>query len=158
MSAKMQFLNKLQASHSSSGAFANRSQADIAAFRQRMAQLQTQMAEWLAGTGLKPESATVSLTDLLAGECAFDIPAVTLRHENRRITFTPLFLYGHGVTGCVEARLYADGKITPLGRLFMRAGQATGWTCSGCGAPSRPERAFDEEAFFGMAEALLSPP
>lgn len=52
MSAKSQFLKKLQARQSLPGAFESKSQADIAAFRQGMALLQEQMAGWLEDTGI----------------------------------------------------------------------------------------------------------
>ncbi|MNG62909.1 hypothetical protein D3C79_211200 [compost metagenome] len=155
MTARKHFLKKLQAQQSSGHSFTSRSQADIAAFRQGMAQLQENMVGWLADTGLQPENSRVSLSDLLVEAGAFDVPGITLRYENRTIKFTPLFLYGHGVTGCVEVGLYAEGKVAPLGRLFMRAGHNTHWTCARPETLSRPEHAFDEDAFFGMLESLL---
>lgn len=154
MSAKTQFLKKLYA-QSVIPPFSDKTQADIAAFYRAMEQLQDQMVEWLAETGIQPESATVPVTDLLVESGAFDIPGMTLRYEKRRLTFIPLFLYGHGVTGCVEASLYSDGKVTPLSRLFMRAGNAPGWSCTRTGSLSRPERSFDENTFFELMEGLL---
>lgn len=155
MSAKTQFLKKLQARQASPCTSATRSQADIAAFCQRMAQLQENMAEWLAGAGVSIDSTTVLLSDLLVGSQAFGVPGIQLRYEERAIQFTPLYLYGHGVTGCVEVSLCVAGKRTPLSRLFMRSGKTTGWVCTPVGEFSRPERAFDEEAFFAMIERLL---
>ena len=74
MSVKSQFLKKLQARQPVPVAFTSKTQADIAAFRQRMAQLQEQMDAWLTGTGLNVESFTASVTDLLVEGGAFDIP------------------------------------------------------------------------------------
>ncbi|VEB98072.1 Uncharacterised protein [Cedecea lapagei] len=155
MSARTHFLKKLQAQQLSAGGATSRSQADIAAFRQSMEQLQATMAEWLAETGIQPESTMVSLTDLLVEGGAFDIPGITLRYGKRSINYVPLFLYGHGVTGCVEVSLHADGKTTLLCRLFMRAGQNTPWTCTRPGSFSLPGIRFDEDAFFGILEGIL---
>jgi hypothetical protein len=47
MSVKSQFLKKLQARQPSPVPAVSKSQADIAAFRMRMAQLQDQMDAWL---------------------------------------------------------------------------------------------------------------
>ncbi len=65
MSAKMQFLTKLQARKEPLRVSKNRNQADIAEFRLRMEQLQEQISGWLAGTGVTPELSDVLLSDLL---------------------------------------------------------------------------------------------
>lgn len=155
MSAKTQFLKKLQAQQSSPYSFKSKSQADIAELCMRMKLLQEQMEDWLVDTGVRPESTPVSLTDLLVEEGAFDVPGIILRYKNRSITFTPLFMYGHGVTGCVEVSLWAEEKATPLSRLFMRAGHIPGWSCTPPGTLFRPDRAFNEEGFFALIAALL---
>jgi len=156
MSAKLHFLKKLQAQQASARDVNSKSEADIAAFRSGMAQLQENIAGWLTDTGIVPESSPSRVSDSLATGGVFEISGIMLRHEKRAITFTPLFLYGHGVTGCVEVSLYADGKATPLSRLFMRAGKDSSWRCTRAGSLSLPERAFDEEAFFGMLDGLLA--
>jgi beta-phosphoglucomutase-like phosphatase (HAD superfamily) len=51
MSAKSQFLKKLQSRQSAPVLSVSKTQADIAEFRLRMAQLQEQMDAWLVGTG-----------------------------------------------------------------------------------------------------------
>lgn len=155
MSAKTHFLKKLHAQSSSAGTSTCRSQTDISAFRQSMAQLQDTMTGWLAETGMVPESSPVLLADLLVAGGMFEIPGITLRHENRALRFIPLFLYGPGVTGCVEVSLHAEGKGLALSRLFMRAGECTHWTCTRLGALSVPVRRFDEEVFFEMLERVL---
>ena len=155
MSVKTQFLNKLKNQQSPSRSFNNKSQTDIAEFRMRMQQLQDAMESWLMDTGIDPESSTVPLTDLLVESGTFTLPGIILRYQNRSIIFTPLYLYGQGVKGCVEVSLIMAGKTTALSRLFMQAGKTTGWTCTQPGSLSRPERAFDEEAFFGMIDGLL---
>jgi hypothetical protein len=63
---------------------------------------------------------TASVTDLLVEGGAFDIPGIVLHYDDRSVTFTPVFLYGQGVTGCVEAAFHTKGSISSLGRLFMR--------------------------------------
>ncbi len=156
MSAKSQFLKKLQSRQPSTGSFKNKSEADIAAFCQRMGLLQEKMTGWLADTGVSADGFSVSLSDLLVAGGAFDVPGIILRFEDRAIKFTPLFLYGHGVTGCVEITLIADGKNIPLGRLFMCSGEITDWTCRLAGSVSQRQIAFDEEAFFSVVEGLLS--
>ena len=110
MSVKSQFLKKLQARQPVPVSFTSKTQADIAAFRQRMAQLQEQMDAWLTGTGLNMELFTASVTDLLVEGGAFDIPGIVLHYDDRSVTFTPVFLYGQGVTGCVEAAFHTKGS------------------------------------------------
>ena len=154
MSAKERFMKKLQDSQARSGPFNSKSEADIAEFRVRMAQLQEEVENWLAGTGIAAETITVSLIELLAGPESFSMPGFTLRYENKTIRFAPIFLYGQGVTGCVEVSLQYNGAATPLQRLFMRSGNDTGWTCAKPGGLSRTT--FSENAFFEMIEALLA--
>lgn len=155
MSAKARFLKKLQDAQPHSDTFENKSQADIAQFWQRMSQLQENMEGWLTDTGIKIEQTTVSLMELLAGGKAFMVPGIVLRHENRAVKFTPVFLYGQGVTGCVEASLCVENRVTPLCRLFMRTSDHTEWTWSPSGLSTGPRRVFCEEAFYDMVEGLL---
>ena len=155
MSVKSQFLKKLQAQQPSPVPAVSKSQADIAEFRMRMAQLQDQMDAWLSDTGLNAEPLTVYVPDLLVEGGAFDIPGIVLHYDDRSVTFTPVFLYGQGVTGCVEAAFHTKGSISSLGRLFMRSGTVSDWTFSPPGALSRPGQDFDESAFFGLILSLL---
>lgn len=99
MSAKTHFLKKLQGLQPSCGTFGSKTEADIAAFRQRLTQLHTRMDAWLKETGIGIESTSVSLIDLLVGQRAFEVPGIILRYENRRITFTPLFFVRPGRDG-----------------------------------------------------------
>ncbi|PXV75485.1 hypothetical protein [Pantoea sp. PNA 03-3] len=154
MSVKTQFLKKLQARQPAPVTFTSKTQADIAEFRLRMTQLQEQMDTWLADTGLNVETLPVSVTDLLVGG-AFDISAAVLRYDERSVKFIPVYLYGQGVTGCVEATFHNGGLVTPLGRLFMRSVTVKNWTFVPPGALSPSGQAFDESTFFGLILALL---
>lgn len=154
MSVKSQFLKKLQARQPAP--FINKSQADIAEFRLRMDQLHEQMNEWLVGTGLNVDKLTVSVSDLLVEDGAFSMSAIILRYENRAVRFMPIFLYGQGVAGCVEATLYTGGCITPLGRLYMRARNLSNWTYTPPEALSSSKKIFDETTFFSLILVLLS--
>jgi len=155
MSAKSQFLKKLHARQPAPVSFSNKSQADIAEFRLRMAQLQEQMDEWLVDTGLNVETFTVSVTDLLVEGGAFEIPGIVLRYDDRAVRFVPIFLYGQGVTGCVEATFHSGRDVTALGRLFMRAGSGSDWTFNSPDALSGPGQVFNDDAFFDLILALL---
>lgn len=155
MSAKERFLKKLQDSQPRSGSFANKGQADIAEFRERMNLLQENMEEWLTGTGIRVERTDVSLVELLMGGKTFSVPGIRLQYEDKLVKFTPVFLYGHGVAGCVEASLSDQGHISVLCRLFMRAGEVSHWTWRPANAPTGPGGAFDEDAFFEMIAGLL---
>ena len=156
MSVKSLFLKKLQARQPAPVSFISKTQADIAAFRQRMAQLQDQMDAWLADTGLNVEAGSTSVTDLLVEDGIFDITCLVLRYDQRTVTFMPVFLYGQGVTGCVEATFQKEGQVTPLGRLFMRSGALQDWTFTPPDAPPRVGQAFDESTFFSLILGLLS--
>ncbi len=68
------------------------------------------------------------------------------------IKLTPLFLYAQGVTGGVEVSLHAQGRVTALGRLFMRAGHVKHWTFN---QQNGPACTFDEEVFFEVIAGLL---
>ncbi|MCP1205250.1 hypothetical protein NIM72_06730 [Pantoea sp. B550] len=155
MSVKSQFLDKLQARQPAPVSSVSKSQADIAEFRLRMTQLQEQMDVWLEGTGLNVEAYSTSVTDLLVENGTFEITALVLRIDDRSVKFVPAFLYGQGVTGCVEAT-FRDGRhTTSLGRLFMRSGMVNNWTFSPPGTLSRPGQHFDESIFFDLILALL---
>lgn len=154
MTAKTQFLKKLQGRQLAPGSFVSKSQADIAEFTQRMDRLREEMAAWLQDTGIDTETTAESLTDLLVGQQPFTVPGIAVRYETQTLHFRPLYLYGHGVTGCVEVILCAEGKRTALQRLFMRAGARAGWVYKP-GGEAGPERQFDEEAFFGLLTHLL---
>ncbi|HDH0696935.1 TPA: hypothetical protein PIP11_000627 [Klebsiella aerogenes] len=155
MSVKSQFLEKLQTRQSAPASSVSKSQVDIAEFRLRMAQLQEQMDAWLVGTGLNVETLNAAVTDLLVEGGRFDIVALVLRIDDRSVKFVPAFLYGQGVTGCVEATIHNEGLVTPLGRLFMRSGTVNHWTFIPPGTLSPSGQGFDESTFFGLILALL---
>ena len=155
MSVKSQFLKKLHARQQTTTPFISKSQADIAAFRLQMDKLLLQMHSWLAGTGLEPESLMTSITDLLVEGGAFDIAGIVVRYDERAIKFMPIFLYGQGVTGCVEVTLHDNSLLTSLGRLFIRNGRVSGWVFSSPEALSRAEKLFDESTFFTLILALM---
>lgn len=155
MSVKSQFLEKLQARQPAPVSSPNKTQADITEFRLRMAQLQEQMDAWLVGTGLNVETNNTPVTDLLVEGGRFDIVALVLRIDDRSVKFVPAFLYGQGVTGCLEATFHNGGLVTPLGRLFMRSGTVNNWTFVPPGALSPSGQGFGESTFFGLILGLL---
>lgn len=155
MSAKALFMKKLQEQHPRSRAFDSKSEADIAEFCERMDQLQETMESWLADTGITTEVVSVPLVEFLIGGNTFSVPGIHLRYENRMVKFTPVFLYGQGVVGCVEVTLCTQGKIASLYRLFMRSSDDESWTWSVSGNRAAPRVAFNEDAFFDMIGALL---
>jgi len=155
MSVKSQFLDKLQARQPAPASSVSKSQADIAEFCLRMTQLKEQMDAWLEGSGLSVEAYSTSVTDLLVENGTFEITALVLRIDDRSVKFAPAFLYGQGVTGCVEATFHNGGLVTPLGRLFMRSVTVKNWTFVPLGALSPSGQAFDESTFFGLILALL---
>jgi len=155
MSAKEKFLQKLKAQRPRSGEYKNRGLADIAEFRQRMGLLHEEMESWLRETGIGIASVPVSLTELLVGAEAFSVPGIMLRFDKRMMKFTPVFLYGQGVTGCVEVTVCVDGNATPLCRLFMRSGNDVNWTGKPAGASAGSRHSFGEDEFFTLLEHLL---
>ncbi|MEL4014430.1 hypothetical protein [Dryocola clanedunensis] len=156
MSAKARFLQKLQDKQTKSGPYNTKAQADIAEFQLRMSQLQASMEVWLEGTDIHPESRPVSLVEFLIGGKTFEVPGISLRYENKVVKFTPVFLYGHGVTGCAEVTLLADGSVIQLCRLFMREGKSSCWTWRPAGNQTAPGGAFDENVFFSLLERSVS--
>lgn len=155
MSVKSQFLKKMQTRQPAPASSVSKTQTDIAEFRLRMGQLQEQMDEWLVSTGLNVETLSTPVTDLLVEEGKFDIVSLVLHIDDRSVKFVPAFLYGQGVTGCVEATFHNGGLVMPLGRLFMRSGTVNKWTFTPPGALSRPGQGFDESTFFGLILTLL---
>jgi hypothetical protein len=156
MSAKAQFLKKLQEHEPRSGTFDSRYEADIAEFCQRMEQLQEQIAEWLTETGIQIEKTVVPVVELLASGTPFNVPGIVLVWGNRKIKFTPLFLYGQGVTGCVEVSLCVDRDTTAQSRLFMRSAENVDWTWCPAGGISGRRTSFCEDAFFEMITGVLA--
>ncbi|WP_330985508.1 MULTISPECIES: hypothetical protein [Enterobacterales] len=156
MTAKAQFLKKLQEQKSRKGASTGSNQADITEFRQRIGELQENMEAWLAGTGIGIESTAVSLIEYLIGGKAFNVPGILLRYENKTVEFTPVFLYGQGVTGCMEVIFCADRNSTSAYRLFMRSSENTRWTWGPTGPGWMPRCEFNEDVFFDMVSRLLS--
>lgn len=155
MSIKSQFLEKLQARQSAPASSVGKSQTDIAEFRLRMAQLKEQMDAWLVGTGLNVDTLSTSVMDLLVEGGAFEIDALVLRIDDRSVKFVPVFLYGQGVTGCVEVTFHNGKLVTSMGRLFMRSGAVKKWIFTSSGALSRSGQSFDESTFFNVIFALL---
>ncbi len=82
---------------------------------------------WRVDTGLSVEAFTAPVTDLLVEGGAFDISGIVLRVDNRAVKFVPVFLYGQGMTGCMEVTFNDGRNLTSLGRLFMRSGTANNW-------------------------------
>ncbi|WP_346806158.1 hypothetical protein MX657_16130 [Enterobacter chuandaensis] len=155
MSIKSQFMKKLQARQSAPALPCSKSQRDIAEFRLRMEQLQTQMDEWLTGTGLNVEPLTASVPDLLVEGGAFEITGIVLRYDSRAVKFMPVFLFGQGVAGCVEVTFCSGENVISQGRLFMRVGGVNNWTYTPPDTSPQSGQLFDEGIFFGLILALL---
>lgn len=155
MSAKARFLKKLQEQRPHCGNYDTKYEADMAEFQLRTGQLQDDMTAWLTDTGISIKSISVSVVELLAGGKAFNVPGVVFAYENRKVKFTPVFLYGQGVTGCVEVSLCVDGSVAPLYRLFMRSGEEANWTWSSVRSATAHRGTFCEGAFFDMIVDLL---
>lgn len=135
MSAKERFLKKLQDQNPRNREFDTKSQADIAEFCDRMSQLKEQMANWLTDTGIGIEEVTVQLVEFLIGGKTFRVQGIDLHYEKRMVKFTPVFLYGQGVTGGVEVTLCAGGQITHcIACLCARVTTSAGHTACMVGA------------------------
>lgn len=155
MSAKARFLQKLQDKHSRTDPNASKGQADLAAFCQRLGALQESIETWLAETGITLINRHCALTEMLISNSAFTVPCFELHYENREVKFTPVFLYGQGVTGCVDVTLVASKQASALCRLFMRSAESPNWTYTPAREPGGQRVAFDEEAFFTVIAPLL---
>ncbi|MFP2270861.1 hypothetical protein [Enterobacter ludwigii] len=114
------------------------------------------MDAWLEGTGLNEETLTTSVTDLLVEYGSLEITDLFLCVDDQSVKFTPVFLYGQGVTGCVEVTLHAEGCVISLGRLFIRAGHFSDWTFNPPGMLLRTVQPFDQITSFCLILALLS--
>ncbi|SUI81574.1 Uncharacterised protein [Serratia quinivorans] len=154
MSAKARFLQKLQDKHSCTGPYASKDQADLVAFCQCLGPLQENIETWLAETGITRINNHCALTEMLISNSAFTVPCFELHYENRG-EFTPVFLYGQGVTGCVDVTLVASQQTSALCRLFMRSAESQNWTYTPARKPGGQRVAFDEEAFFTVIAPLL---
>ncbi|WP_157032539.1 hypothetical protein [Erwinia typographi] len=69
--------------------------------------------------------------------------------------FTPAFLYGQGVTGCVDVTLVITGEVRALCRLFMRTAESQYWTYTPANLTCGQRQTLDEEAFFTVIAPLL---
>lgn len=155
MSAKLQFMKKMKISQPTLLPEVSKSQADIAEFRLRMEHFKEKMCGWLTGTGLQPEMFTITVRDPMVKGGAFDISCIALHHEDRAVRFMPIFLYGQGGCGCVEATVHCGGHVTTLGRLFMRTGSLSDWTLSLPDVTLFPGPLFDEDTFYDLILALF---
>ncbi|MFP1867438.1 hypothetical protein [Lonsdalea quercina] len=155
MSAKSQFLQKLQDKQPRTDTYASKGQADLATFCQRLGALQENTETWLAETGIRLITRHCALTEMLISNRTFTVPCFELHYENRVVKFTPVFLYGQGVTGCVDVTLAAGEPASALCRLFMRSAESQSWTYTPAHNPGGQRVAFDEEAFFTVIAPLL---
>lgn len=78
---------------------------------------------------------------------AFDISGIVMRYDDQTVTFTPVLLYGQGVTGCLKAIVTGEGHRSFKGHLFMRSGTVNDWTFTPFGDLSRFGQGFDESTF-----------
>ncbi|WP_438681794.1 hypothetical protein [Scandinavium sp.] len=113
------------------------------------------METWLTGTEVHTDTTITSLVEFLIGGSTFSVPGIALHYQQRSIRFTPIFLYGQGVTGCVEVRLCAEDDSRPLYRLFMRSAGLDDWSGCPAGTPDSKPARFDEETFFAIISPLL---
>lgn len=155
MSAKTRFLQKLQDKQPRTDTYASKGQADLATFCQRLDVLQENTETWLAETGITLITRHCTLTEMLISNRAFTVPCFELHYENRVVKFTPVFLYGQGVTGCVDVTLAAGEPASVLCRLFMRSVESQNWTYTAARKPDGQRMTFDEEAFFTVIAPLL---
>ncbi|QMR43055.1 hypothetical protein [Klebsiella aerogenes] len=155
MSAKARFLQKLQDAQPSANNYATKGLADMAEFRQRLGELRENIETWLAGTGIRIADVQCTLTEILISSAAFPITCFALHYENRIVKFTPVFLYGQGVTGCVEVTLVGGGKSSVLCRLFMRSAERSDWSYAFINKSAGQRSSFGEDAFFAVLDALL---
>ncbi|QGX92477.1 hypothetical protein EFZ10_13075 [Tatumella sp. TA1] len=155
MSAKARFLQKLQDARPQASSYATKGLADMAEFRQRLGELREKIETWLAGTGIHIADVQCTLTEILISNAAFPLPCFALHYENRVVKFTPVFLYGQGVTGCVEVTLVVGGQSSALCRLLMRSAENIEWTYTSVGKPAGQRTVFDEDAFFTVIGGLL---
>ncbi|MDH2066232.1 hypothetical protein [Pantoea sp. GD03673] len=155
MSAKTQFFKKLESSKMAFGSGMSKGDADIAAFCQKMEQLHENIKQWLEGSGLVIKTRPIKVVELLLRNGSFPVTEITVSLEGRTLSFTPLFLYGQGVTGCTEVTLSIERKQTTLTRLLMRSGRNSEWLCCPVNTAYRCETYFDEEMFFCLLSKLL---
>ncbi|EPY5345298.1 hypothetical protein ACXDSS_004474 [Klebsiella quasipneumoniae] len=155
MSAKARFLQKLQDAQPGAKNYATKGLADMAEFRQRLGELRENIETWLAGTGIHIADAQCTLTEILISSAAFPISGFALHYENRIVKFTPVFLYGQGVTGCVEVTLVIGGQSSALCRLFMRSAESAEWTYASVCKPAGLRVLFGEDAFFEVIAPVL---
>lgn len=123
MSAKTDFFKKLQAQQASTRETNSKGEADIEAFRRGLGALQENVVAWLSGTGIQVSEESCALTEMLISNAAFTVPCFTLHYEHRTVKFTPLFLYGQGVTGCVEVTLAAGGRAASVPVVYAISGK-----------------------------------
>lgn len=155
MSAKARFLHKLQEKQPRTNTHVSKGYADMAEFRQRLGTLRESIDSWLTGSGIRVIESHCSFTENLIGSAVFTMPAIELHFENRIVRLTPSFLYGQGVTGCVDVTLIADEQRAVLGRLFMRSAESTDWTCTTSLSAARNRIVMEEDTFFELITPLL---
>ena len=102
MTARERFFKKLQQQQNPrrTAALDGSAAADIARFRQQMAELAQQISQWFDGTGIEVVISTRHLHDLStlgyslnSGICRYDIPAIRLQNGERSVNIVPQQLW-----------------------------------------------------------------
>lgn len=98
MTARERFFKKLQQQQNPrrTAALDGSAAADIARFRQQMAELAQQISQWFDGTGIEVVISTRHLHDLStlgyslnSGICRYDILAIRLQNGERSVNIVP---------------------------------------------------------------------
>ncbi len=116
MTARERFFKKLQQQQNPrrTEALDGAAAADIARFRQQMAELAQQISQWFDGTGIEVVISTRHLHDLStlgyslnSGICRYDIPAIRLQNGERSVNIVPQQLLDGVEKGIVTLSLEA---------------------------------------------------
>ena len=167
MTARERFFKKLQQQQNPrrTAALDGSAAADIARFRQQMAELAQQISQWFDGTGIEVVISTRHLHDLStlgyslnSGICRYDIPAIRLQNGERSVNIVPQQLLDGVEKGIVTLSLEApDGAGSR--EVFSEPGPGGGLDDpQGAPVPGSAAYAYRRSLFYGGRQPGLKIP
>lgn len=165
MSAKDEFLRKVQENNEAKQSNEERVRADVNSFRTRVFSLSKDIEQWLHGSGIQVSQSEVSLNDETVSyalgnnaDGRYKITQIRLQNGDKNAVLKAEGLYYMGATGCLSLtvtnpyRAPSQAKFT----LFMHVAnqQEEGWTITRDGQKSLEGKLLTEDEFFSAIESL----
>ncbi|EOV5311547.1 hypothetical protein ACOAZI_001312 [Klebsiella pneumoniae] len=163
MTARERFFKKLQQQQNPrrTAALDGSAAADIARFRQQMAELAQQISQWFDGTGIEVVISTRHLHDLStlgyslnSGICRYDIPAIRMQNGERSVNIVPQQLLDGVEKGIVTLSLEAPDGAGSREVFYLSLAPEEGWMIRKAHQPPEARLILTEDRFFMAVDSL----